>query len=179
MKTFLCLWLFTCLSFLTFISCKDEIKTESCPPKAALTLSEDSLLVELPYQQTIPIKGGNFSLRLEKVQGDYSADVCQIYTYPEVLVFVKLIQGKCEYILNPFQFGRCLPYGGSHSMVVPIYQGCKITDEIDGYTWVMAYDTMIFSRHSLLPYSKTREDSQKVLADPSVYTYKLWIKKRC
>jgi hypothetical protein len=183
MKTSLCLCVLMSISFLTFIACDDKtlVKTDVCEHKPVLTLLEDSLLVELSYQKNTPIKGANFSLRLEKIQGDMSEDICKNYTSPEVLVFVKLIQGECEYLLNPFQFGRCPQHNLStyHSSIATIYQGCKITDDINGYTWVMAYDNFIFSRHSLMPYAKTLEDLRKLEANPSGYTYKLWIKKRC
>lgn len=151
--------------------------TEVCDLKTSLLLSKDSTLIELPYGKTVPVDAGNFSLEVYKIEGDVSEDICSKLTYPEVRVFVKIIQNNCREDLNYFQFGRCPQYG--QPLILSPFKGCKISSDIIGYSWVMAYGNLLFSVNSLLPYAKTSDELKKLETAPSPYIFKIWIKKRC
>ncbi len=150
---------------------------EVCDLRKSLLFSKDSVLIELPYGKAVPVEAGNFSLEVYKIEGDVSEDICSKFTYPEVRVFVRITQNNCREDLNYFQFGRCPQYG--NQLILAPFKGCKISSDIIGYSWVMAYGNLIFSVNSLLPYAKTSTELKKIETAPSPYIFKIWIKKRC
>ena len=173
----------TAIVFFSVTACADwGAKSDLNPPevcelKNGLLFSKDSILIELPYGKVVPVSYGNFSLEVYKIEGDVSEDICSKLTYPEVRVFVRIIQNNCREDLNYFQFGRCPQYG--QPLILAPFQGCKISSDIIGYSWVMAYGNLLFSVNSLLPYAKTSDELKKLETAPSPYIFKIWIKKRC
>lgn len=151
--------------------------TDKCNFGKDIVFSKDSSFVELPYQKIVPVEGGNFSLELYKIEADVSEDICSKFTYPEVRVFVRVIYKDCREDLNYFRFGRCPQYG--HLLILPPFRGCKISSDITGYSWVMAYNNLIFSVNTLVPYLKTSQELKQLEVNPSGYVFKIWVKKRC
>lgn len=150
---------------------------DKCNLAKVLVLSKDSSFVELPYQKIIPVEGANFSLELYKIEGDISEDLCNKVTYPEVRVFIRIIYEDCREDLNYFQFGRCPQYG--HTIIFPPFNGCKISPDIVGYSWVMSYNNLIFSVNTLAPYAKTSGELKQLSSNSSDYVFKVWVKKQC
>ena len=102
----------TAIVFFSVTACADwGAKSDLNPPevcelKNGLLFSKDSILIELPYGKVVPVSYGNFSLEVYKIEGDVSEDsdvsedICSKLTYPEVRVYVRIIQNNCREDLN-------------------------------------------------------------------------------